>query len=82
MDIFYIYIVDLQNVSITLRILFRPLASSLPNIFMNLGVDYDEKVLPSITREVLTAVVVGTSLQRMRSVKGHMLNLSNFFFNK
>jgi len=48
---------DLQNVSITLRILFRPQPSSLPNIFVNLGVDYDEKVLPSITREVLTAVV-------------------------
>ncbi|KAF6025507.1 hypothetical protein EB796_016189 [Bugula neritina] len=48
---------DLQNVSITLRILFRPEASSLPNIFVNLGIDYDEKVLPSITREVLTAVV-------------------------
>ncbi|XP_067931675.1 prohibitin 1-like [Watersipora subatra] len=48
---------DLQNVSITLRILFRPQSSSLPNIFVNLGVDYDEKVLPSITREVLTAVV-------------------------
>lgn len=49
---------DLQNVSITLRILFRPQASSLPKIFVNLGVDYEEKVLPSITREVLTAVVV------------------------
>jgi prohibitin 1 len=44
---------DLQNVNITLRILFRPIASSLPKIYTNLGLDYDERVLPSITNEVL-----------------------------
>jgi len=48
---------DLQNVSITLRILTRPLPTALPNIFSTLGVDYDERVLPSITNEVLKAVV-------------------------
>jgi len=48
---------DLQNVSITLRILTRPLPDALPNIFSTLGVDYDERVLPSITNEVLKAVV-------------------------
>jgi len=48
---------DLQNVNITLRILFRPVASELPKIYMSLGEDYDERVLPSITTEVLKAVV-------------------------
>lgn len=48
---------DLQNVNITLRILFRPMASNLPNIYTNIGVDYDERVLPSIVNEVLKAVV-------------------------
>jgi len=48
---------DLQNVNITLRILFRPLASELPKIYMSLGEDYDERVLPSITQEVLKAIV-------------------------
>jgi len=48
---------DLQNVNITLRILYRPLPSSLPNIYTTLGQDYDERVLPSITNEVLKAVV-------------------------
>lgn len=48
---------DLQNVNITLRILYRPLPSSLPNIYSTLGLDYDERVLPSITNEVLKAVV-------------------------
>ena len=48
---------DLQNVNITLRILFRPVPEQLPRIYTILGVDYDERVLPSITNEVLKAVV-------------------------
>lgn len=48
---------DLQNVNITLRILFRPVPDQLPRIYTILGVDYDDRVLPSITTEVLKAVV-------------------------
>jgi len=48
---------DLQNVNITLRILFRPTPDALPNIYTTLGLDYDDRVLPSITNEVLKAVV-------------------------
>lgn len=55
---FHVGDTDLQNVDITLRILFRPMESRLPYIFSNVGVDYDERVLPSITTEVLKAVVV------------------------
>lgn len=51
---------DLQNVNITLRILFRPVPDQLPKIYTILGVDYDERVLPSITTEVLKAVVVSS----------------------
>jgi len=47
---------DLQNVNITLRILFRPVVTELPNIYTSLGIDYDDRVLPSITNEVLKAV--------------------------
>jgi len=45
-------------VDITLRILFRPKEEMLPYIYKNVGVDYDERVLPSIVTEVLKAVVV------------------------
>lgn len=58
---------DLQNVNITLRILFRPVASQLPRIFTSIGEDYDERVLPSITTEILKSVVVsgrGCSLEQ------------------
>nr|AIC73831.1 lipid-raft related protein prohibitin 1 [Artemia parthenogenetica] len=48
---------DLQNVNITLRILFRPMPGQLPNLYSTLGVDYEERVLPSITSEVLKATV-------------------------
>ena len=55
-----VFVIDLQNVNITLRILFRPIADRLPDIFTNLGIDYDERVLPSIVNEVMKAVVVST----------------------
>merc|ERR1712098_494909 len=48
---------DLQNVNITLRILFRPVEDKLPQIYTTLGLDYDDRVLPSITNEVLKSVV-------------------------
>eukprot|EP00088_Acartia_fossae_P053917 TRINITY_DN615_c0_g1_i10.p1 TRINITY_DN615_c0_g1~~TRINITY_DN615_c0_g1_i10.p1 ORF type:complete len:273 (+),score=84.35 TRINITY_DN615_c0_g1_i10:45-863(+) len=48
---------DLQNVNITLRVLYRPLPTALPNIYTTLGLDYDDRVLPSITNEVLKAIV-------------------------
>ncbi|XP_043935563.1 prohibitin-2 [Protopterus annectens] len=48
---------DLQMVNITLRVLSRPNAVSLPAMYQRLGLDYDERVLPSIVNEVLKSVV-------------------------
>eukprot|EP00042_Codosiga_hollandica_P051590 m.636533 g.636533 ORF g.636533 m.636533 type:complete len:278 (-) comp58311_c0_seq2:6075-6908(-) len=48
---------DLQTVSITLRILYRPEIDHLPEIYRRFNVDYDERVLPSIGNEVLKAIV-------------------------
>lgn len=48
---------DLQMVNITLRVLSRPDAFSLPTMYRQLGLDYDERVLPSICNEVLKSVV-------------------------
>lgn len=48
---------DLQMVNISLRVLSRPNASRLPSMYRQLGLDYDEKVLPSICNEVLKSVV-------------------------
>ncbi|AQZ17407.1 PHB2 (YGR231C) [Zygosaccharomyces parabailii] len=48
---------DLQMVNITCRVLSRPDVAQLPTIYRTLGLDYDERVLPSIVNEVLKAVV-------------------------
>jgi len=48
---------DLQTVNISLRTLYRPKAVNLPQIYSNLGLDYEERILPSIINEVLKAVV-------------------------
>ena len=48
---------DMQMVSLTLRVLHRPDYDSLSNIYQNLGLDYDDRVLPSIGNEVLKAIV-------------------------
>ncbi|CAO2644947.1 Prohibitin 1 [Lemmus lemmus] len=53
---------DLQNVNITLRILFRPVASQLPRIYTSIGEDYDERVLPSITTEILKELITQREL--------------------
>ncbi|KAK4051038.1 Prohibitin-2, subunit of the prohibitin complex (Phb1p-Phb2p) [Microbotryomycetes sp. JL201] len=48
---------DLQMVNITCRVLCRPRVDALATIYRELGLDYDERVLPSIVNEVLKSVV-------------------------
>lgn len=55
---------DLQTVNISLRTLYRPSAEFLPQIYSNLGLDYEERVLPSIINEVLKSVVVSDQLAK------------------
>lgn len=44
-------------VNISLRVLTRPNAAELPSMYQRLGLDYEERVLPSIVNEVLKSVV-------------------------
>lgn len=48
---------DMQTVSLTLRVLHKPDTGHLSHIYSRLGLDYDERVLPSIGNEVLKATV-------------------------
>jgi len=50
-DVCYV-LKDLQMVNISLRVLSRPDARMLPTLYRSLGIDYDERVLPSICNEV------------------------------
>lgn len=56
---------DLQTVSIDLRILYRPDQSYLPSIYLNLGKDYQDRVLPSIGNEVLKSIVAQYNAEQL-----------------
>jgi prohibitin 1 len=63
---------DLQMVNLTLRVLSRPDPDQLPTIFKTLGVDYDERVLPSIGNEVLKAVVAQFNADQLLTERPHV----------
>jgi len=58
---------DLQMVNIKLRVLWRPVYEKLPQIYRELGADYDERVLPSIGNEVLKSVVAQYNAEELLS---------------
>ncbi len=63
-------------ISITLRVLSRPDTTHLPKIYQSLGLDYDERVLPSIGNEVLKSIVAqfdAAELITQREVVGALL---------
>lgn len=48
---------DLQQAYLSLRVLSHPKTSKLPQIYSDLGLHFDEVVLPSISQEILKSVV-------------------------
>ncbi|THG20910.1 hypothetical protein TEA_016951 [Camellia sinensis var. sinensis] len=59
-------------VNLTLRLLSRPEVTQLPRIFQTLGLEYDEKVLPSIGNEVLKAVVAQFNADQLLTDRPHI----------
>eukprot|EP00798_Chlamydomonas_sp_ICE-L_P030385 gene30385-35392_t len=56
---------DLQMVNMSLRILSKPKEDALPTIFQNLGLDWEERVLPSIGNEVVKSVVAQYNAEQL-----------------
>lgn len=56
---------DLQMVNLTLRVLSKPNKEMLPTIYSRLGLDWDERVLPSIASEVLKATVAQYNAEQL-----------------
>eukprot|EP00321_Phaeocystis_globosa_P004081 CAMPEP_0118831320 /NCGR_PEP_ID=MMETSP1162-20130426/30302_1 /TAXON_ID=33656 /ORGANISM="Phaeocystis Sp, Strain CCMP2710" /LENGTH=277 /DNA_ID=CAMNT_0006762727 /DNA_START=39 /DNA_END=872 /DNA_ORIENTATION=- len=56
---------DLQVVTINLRVLSQPDKEMLPQIFQQYGLDYDERILPSIGNEVLKSVVAQYNAEQL-----------------
>jgi len=63
---------DLQMVNIKLRVLWRPVVEKLPQLYKELGIDYDERVLPSIGNEVLKSVVAQYNAEELLSKRGEI----------
>jgi prohibitin 1 len=49
---------DMQNVNLTLRILYRPDIRKLPTLYENLNLNYADRILPFSTEVLKTVVVV------------------------
>ena len=63
---------DLQMVNIKLRVLWRPIVEELPKIYGELGIDFDERVLPSIGNEVLKSIVAQYNAEELLSKRAEV----------
>ena len=63
---------DLQMVNIKLRVLWRPIVEELPQLYGELGVDFDERVLPSIGNEVLKSIVAQYNAEELLSKRAEV----------
>ena len=63
---------DLQMVNIKLRVLWRPIVEELPALYEELGIDFDERVLPSIGNEVLKSIVAQYNAEELLSKRAEV----------
>lgn len=63
---------DLQMVNISLRVLSRPDEQKLPHIYQSLGLDFDDRILPSLGNEVLKAVVAQYNAEELLSKRAQV----------
>merc|ERR1719382_966042 len=63
---------DLQTVTIHVRMLFKPDIPGLPQIHTSLGLDYDERVLPSVANEVMKATIAQYNAEQLLTQREHV----------
>lgn len=66
---------DLQNVNVSLRILYRPDTRHLPSILSYFGTDYDKRILPSLMNETLKAVVAQFNAEQLTTQREEVSRL-------
>merc|ERR1712180_398337 len=65
---------DLQMVDLGLRILYRPNSNQITWLAKNVGLNYDEKVLPSITHETLKSVIANFTASDLLTKRNEVSN--------
>lgn len=60
---------DLQQTVISLRVLSHPEVTRLPSIYSELGLHYDEVVLPSVAQEILKSVVAQFNADQLLTMR-------------
>mmetsp|Transcript_28945 Transcript_28945/g.59319 ORF Transcript_28945/g.59319 Transcript_28945/m.59319 type:complete len:281 (-) Transcript_28945:319-1161(-) len=63
---------DLQQVSIYLRVLSRPMPEKLSNIYQDLGLNFGDRLLPSLCNEPLKAIVAKYSAEELLSKRAEI----------
>jgi len=66
---------DLQNVNVSLRVLYRPDVKHLPSILSYFGTDYDKRILPSLMNETLKAVVAQFNAEQLTTQREEVSRL-------
>jgi prohibitin 1 len=56
---------DLQTVKVEVRLLYRPDIEYLDSVCLNLGKDYDERILPSIGNEILKSIIAQYNAEQL-----------------
>lgn len=60
---------DMQQVTIVVRVLFRPVEEELPTILLDLGPDYEQRLLPQISYEVLKTTAAQYTAEQLISLR-------------
>lgn len=54
---------DLQPITLTVRVMYHPMEDRLPELYRFAGMNYAQRILPSLINEILRIVVVSYSFE-------------------
>merc|ERR1719253_1884841 len=63
---------DMQQITLWVRLLFKPRSEKLPFLHSSLGKDYDSHVLPSVGQEVMKSVVAQYDAEQLLSLRSEV----------